>query len=235
MKTSELLNAIASWLENSENEAILLAEHNDDCLKVVAESCVQAATILRLAADHTDTLEEDEESNITPENVEKLASIASAFDSSGDEDLIKQASLIDELLLTISSSKDAVRAKRAADNEKIELLKKKYNDSKTKQDELNKKPEMEKALNNSEYLKEYRPMQFGLQTRYCPDHPGVMLQRISDHKGQCPLDKKVYDFQSGFSLINGTKVPGTSVEEQSKMDVIDHTSDFSTRENRLAK
>jgi len=49
------------------------------------------------------------------------------------------------------------------------------------------------------------------------------------------MDKKVYDFEAGYSKIDGTKVPGTSVQEQTKMDVIDHMSNFSTRENRLGK
>jgi len=235
MKTSELLYAIASWLENSDNEAILLAEHDDRCLNIVAESCVQAATILKLAAEATDELEPEEESNLTPENIESLAAIAQEFDNSGDEKLQKQASVIDELLLTISASKDAIRLKKAENERKIEDLKKKYQDNKKKQDDLNKTPEMEKQLDKSEYLKEYRPMQKSLQTRYCPDHPGVSLQRISDHKGQCALDKKVYDFEAGFTLIDGTKVPGTSVQEQTKMDVIDSSLNSSTRENRLAK
>jgi len=234
MKTSEILLAIASWLESPENEAILLAEHDDECLNVVATSCVQAAEILKLAAEHTDSIE-PEESYINEENISKLASIAQEFDNSLNPELQKQASLIDELLLTLSASKDAIRAKRAQDDAKIEALKKKYQETKLTQDKANHNEQMEKALDKSEYLKQYRPLQQGLQTRYCPDHPGVSLMRISDNKGQCSMDKKVYDFEAGYSKIDGTKVPGTSVQEQTKMDVIDHMSNFSTRENRLGK
>lgn len=234
MKTSEILLAIASWLESPENEAMLLAEHDDECLNVVATSCVQAAEILKLAAEHTDSIE-PEESHINEESISKLASIAQEFDNSLDPELQKQASLIDELLLTISASKDAIRAKRAQDDAKIEALKKKYQETKLTQDKANHNEEMEKALDKSEYLKQYRPLQQGLQTRYCPDHPGVSLMRINYHSGQCSMDKKVYDFEAGYSKIDGTKVPGTSVQEQTKMDVIDHMSNFSTRENRLGK
>jgi hypothetical protein len=234
MRTSEILYAIASWLESPENEAMLLAEHDEDCLNVVATSCVQAAEILKLAAEHTDSIE-PEESVITEENISKLAYIANEFDNSQDPELVKQASLIDELLTTIYASKDAIRAKKAENEQKLENLKKKYQDTKVKQDKANHIEDMQKALDKSEYLKQYRPLQQSLQTRYCPDHPGVSLQRISDTSGQCSLDNKLYDFEAGYTMINGTKVPGTSVQEQTKMDVIDHTSNFSTRENRLGK
>ena len=235
MRTSELLYAIANWLESPENEALLLSEHDDECLSVVAESCAQAAYILKLAAEHTDTIEPEEESNLTPENIDKLASIAQHFDDSGDKELIAQASVIDALLSTVLISKEAIRAKKAANEQRLEDLKKKYQESKTTQDKLKKKDNMEKALDKSEYLEQYRPMQQALQTRYCPDHPGVQLIRLSDNKGQCSLDRKVYDFKEGFTMINGKKVPGTSVEEQTKMDVREFASNFSNRENRLAK
>ena len=47
MRIAELLTAIASWLESPNNEAMLLAEYDMDCLAVVGSSCVEAAHALR--------------------------------------------------------------------------------------------------------------------------------------------------------------------------------------------
>jgi hypothetical protein len=57
MRTAELLNAMAAWLESSNNEAMLLAEADEKCMQVVAESCVLAAALLKKAADEVDILE----------------------------------------------------------------------------------------------------------------------------------------------------------------------------------
>ena len=53
-----------------------------------------------------------------------------------------------------------------------------------------------------------------LLTRYSPDYPGVMMQRISDGVYQDLLSKKVYDFKSGFISDTGTRYYGGSVSFQ---------------------
>ena len=130
MRIAEMLVAIANWLENPENEAILIAEYDDNCLKVVAESCVEAAALLKKAAEEVELIEPPVPSNITPESLEELAAIAEAFDSSGDPGLKKQASVIDELLLTIASNPNLFAEKIAASDKRIEDLKAKNEDNK---------------------------------------------------------------------------------------------------------
>src|SRR5271165_1183404 len=100
MRTAELLNAMAAWLESPNNEAMLLAEADDQCMQVAAESCVLAAELLRKAADEVDVLEPPTESLITPQSIDETAALAAALDSSGDPELKKMASVLDELLLT---------------------------------------------------------------------------------------------------------------------------------------
>jgi hypothetical protein len=53
-----------------------------------------------------------------------------------------------------------------------------------------------------------------LLTRYSPDYPGVMMQRISDGVYQDLLSKKVYDFRSGFISDTGERYYGGSVAHQ---------------------
>ena len=126
MRIAELLLSIASWLESPNNEAILLAEYDENCLEVVAGSCVEAANALKKAAATVENIEPAEESKITPDSIESLAELASALDGTNDPELQKQASVIDELLLTIASPPNAVSDKLAATNDRLEELKKKY-------------------------------------------------------------------------------------------------------------
>ena len=116
MRISEMLKAIASWLESPNNEAILLSEYNDDCLKVVSESCILASSALKKAAQEVDLIEPKEDSNLTPEAIDELAEIAYAFDASGDENLRKQASVIDELLLVETAEISRTVSKTLADH-----------------------------------------------------------------------------------------------------------------------
>lgn len=233
MRISEMLIAIASWLESPDNEAMLIAEYDDDCLNIVASSCVEAAALLKITAEAVDSIEPPEESNLTPESIDELAHIANAFDASGDPALMKQASVIDELLLTIASPPNALAMAKLSEDNRIDELKKKYNDPSESLRESNKTADSEKAIKNSPMTKEYRIMEAPLSTRTCPDHPGSQIARVGEHMWQCELDKKIYNYDSGFTLNNGSKVPGGDVSNQTKgLNESSHTI-FDTREQRL--
>lgn len=53
-----------------------------------------------------------------------------------------------------------------------------------------------------------------LQTRYSPDLVGVQLARVGDGIYQCPLTKKMYDFEKGYVDMDGDYHPGSSVAAQ---------------------
>src|SRR5579864_2438788 len=167
MRTAELLNAMAAWLASPNNEAMLLAEADEKCMQVVAESCVLAAELLRKAADEVDVLEPPTESVITPESIAETAALATALDESGDPQLQKMASVLDELLLTIAAPPLADR--KAAAGDRAEELKKKYQGTREKLREYNKIADVEKAIDQSNFTKNYRIMEAPLNTRYCPD------------------------------------------------------------------
>jgi hypothetical protein len=228
MRISELLNSIASWLESPNNEALLLSEYDEECSKIVAENCVLAAALLKNAAEQVEDIEPPPPSNITPESIEELAKIANAFDQSGFEDLIKQASVIDELLLTIASPPNAYAERKDLQESRIKDLQERYNTPKDK-----KIVESEKAINKSNMTKEYKVLEAPLSTRYCPDHAGVQVARTGQHEWQCSLDKKIYNFDNGFDLANGDHVPGGSVSEQTiGLDTPSHSM-FDSRVERL--
>lgn len=233
MRISDMLTAIASWLESPNNEAILLAEYHEDSLKVVAESCVLAAALLKNAADHVSEIEPPEESKITPQAVEEIAALAAALDSSGDPQLKKQASVLDELLLSIAAPPNAVAQRQDLLDARTDEIKKKYEDPRKELHDINMISKSEDAIDKSQMTKEFKIMEAPLSTRYCPDHPGVQIARVGEHMWQCELDKKSYNFETGFELNNGAKVPGGDVAQQTQGLNVPYHAIFDTREGRL--
>ena len=233
MRIAEMLNAMAAWLESPTNEALLLAEEDENCMKVVAESCVLAAALLKKAADEVDGLEPAEPSKITPESIEELANLATALDSSDDPQLKKQASVLDELLLTIAAPPGALADKKAADDYRIEELRKKYEEPRKELHALDKTSDSGKAIDHSGMTKQYKILEAPLSTRYCPDHAGAQISRVGEHVWQCELDKKTYNFETGFSMENGNKVPGGDVAQQTQGVSAPFHAIFDTREGRL--
>lgn len=234
MRISEMLHAIASWLESPNNEALLLSEYDDNCMKVVSESCVLAAALLKNAAEEVNALEPPPESKITSESIEEIAKLAEIFDSSGDPKLKKQASVLDELLLTIAAKPGELSTKKAAEDNRLEELRKKYQNPSKQLAEVNKLADVEKAIDRSSMTKTYAILEAPLNTRYCPDHPGGQIARIGEHMWQCELDKKTYNFETGYTLSNGNKVPGGDVANQTQSVSVPMHAIFDTREGRLS-
>lgn len=233
MRIAELLQSIAAWLESPNNEALLLAETDEECAAVVAESCVLAAQLLKTAADQVDVMEPPSESLITPESIQEIADLAAALDSSNNPILKKQASVLDELLLSVAAPPNAYAERKDLQEQRLVELKKKYQDVGKDLHETNKIADSEKAIEKSDMIKRMRIMEAPLSSRYCPDHPGVQIGRIGEHMWQCELDKKSYNFETGFELNNGTKVPGGDVAQQTQGVNVPYHAIFDTREGRL--
>lgn len=233
MRTAELLTAMAVWLEDPNNEALRLAEDDEDCAKIVAESCVLAAALLKTAAAEVDAIEPPEPSKITPESIEGLANLATALDSSEDPELKKQASVIDELLLSIAAPPNAYAERKDLQENRLIELKKKYEDPRKEHHETNLIGRSEKAIEKSQMTKRLSILEAPLSSRYCPDHAGVQIARVGEHMWQCELDKKTYNFETGFQLNDGTQVPGGDVAQQTQGVNVPYHAIFDTREGRL--
>lgn len=155
-------------------------------------------------------------------SVDRLTKIASDLDDYDDEDLNKCASVLDELLLTIAAPKNVVAQSKQQTEDELNRLREEYRAKKRDQlyhektsNEFNQQrrtDKIQKAVDNQ--LKKYRPLEHSLSTRYCPDHHGVGLVRIGDHVYQCGLDHKIYNFEAGYTKMNGDQVPGGSVDLQ---------------------
>lgn len=230
MKLSEKLLMVASWLESSENDLLVNAEQNAACLGVVADALVNASDALKAGAIAVSELEP---STFSAETLDEMAAVAAAFDASDDELLKKQASVLDEILLTLASPKNALAEHKMLENDRIEQLKKLYHGTKEKLDELNKVSDSVKAIEKSPYYKTYRPLEMPLQTRSCPDHAGVLMARVGQSAFQCVLDKKVYNYEAGYTMQNGRTVPGQDVSLQTKSLNDTGALIFQTRDQKL--
>lgn len=232
MKLSEKLLIVANWLASDENDLLVSAEFDDDCMEVVANSLVKAADALREGASATMDLEP----TFTNEALNEMAAIAEAFDESGDELLKKQANVLDEILLTLAAPRGILTAAKKTEDDRIEQLKKKYKDIKPELDELNRTADTMKMIEKSPTYKAYRPLEAPMSHRNCPDHAGVQIARIGENEWQCMLDKKTYNYDAGFTTEKGDSVPGTSVSEQTNL-VLNQNENaiFDSRTQRLGQ
>lgn len=232
MRVSELLMAVASWLENPNNEALQLAEVDEAALEATARACAAASLILKQGAEEVSFLEPTEEKEMTVEKLDHLNSIIAAFDQSNDEELKKTANVLDELLI-LSVGPEWVKNYKAAEEKKIDVLKAKYEDVNKQLHLENKTEESAKKIDASPMMKEYREIAPGLSQRCCPDHPGSLMARTGDHQFQCQLDKKNYNYELGFTDMQGRVYPGGSPSHEFDLENrgVPHQL-FDTREER---
>lgn len=230
MLTKIQLLKLAEELENPENETLIAAEEHD-LLDKVAFSFMRAADALREVAEDMAAFEPEPEA-ITAQKLDEIAAVAEAFEESGDELLMKQAAVLDDLLVTLASPKNAYLFSTADHDDRIEQLKKKYNETREKQLEDNKIAEAVKDTEKSPVYKEYRPNEAPLSQRSCPEHPGVPVSRSGENKVVCSLDHKEYDYNDGFSTMKGNKVPGSNVQNQQEGESNTFTT-FDTRALRM--
>ena len=78
-------------------------------------------------------------------------------------------------------------------------------------------PKEKKEEKSEHHVKPYDVVGHSLQTRYCIDHPGVMLARISEGVFQCSLDGSVFNYETGFTTQDGTHISGGSISNQTPM------------------
>ncbi len=245
MKNKNLVEKLTSLYHNFldlDNELLVEAEKAGTeellvisrCFVGIAEQLKQAAYGVSSKVETDEVLEvltkknsEKKESSESEEDektasLRSLSELASILAESNDISLQKTSSMIDNILLTLAIDNAEKRAnfnKQFAD--KIAEIKAKKDSHRENNDKIKQSFHGQEAIDAvDKQLKHYVPMEAPLKTRTCPDHPGYQIQRISDDVYQCSLDKKTYDFKAGFTTLNGNKVPGTSVEMQSQVPLM---------------
>lgn len=225
---------MAEAFENPDNEALIAVECDEELLSSVAFSFAKAAEALREVAEITAAFESAPEA-MTEQKLEEMAAVAEAFAESDDPLLQKQAAVLDDILFSLASPQNALLFSNAAEDhdDRIEQLKKKYTETREKQQKWNHIAEAVKDIEKSPVYKEYRPNEAPLSTRYCPDHSGISTHRVGEHTVRCPLDGKTYNWDEGYSTLKGNKVPGTTVQEQNATDQHNTFTTFDSRSTRM--
>jgi hypothetical protein len=243
MAISMDLRVLARKLEKSSDDLLVSAsKKNPDVFQKVATAIAAASTLLEGVADDMDNHASFE---ITPQQLDEIAALASAFDESEDPLLKKQASVLDELLLSIAAPKNAVAAARKVTEDEINRLRTErrkttgeecYDEPRKRLSTMENAQAQAKAV--EQQVKRYVPMEAPLQTRYPPDRPGGQMTRITDHVYQDIVTGIIYDYKAGYKTQKGNEVPGGSVENQTHDlgDIRDQgMSLFETRESLMGR
>lgn len=243
MAISMDLRVLARKLEKSSDDLLVDAStKGPEAFEKVATAIAAASTLLEGVADDMDR---NAEFSITAQQLDEIVALATAFDQSSDPLLKKQASVLDELLLSIAAPKNAARESRKVTDDEINRLREKrrsscreenYEDPRKAHADMNNAKEQAKAV--AQQVKRYRPLEAPLQTRYPPDRPGGQMTRITDHVYQDIVTGIVYDFKAGYTTQKGNEVPGTSVENQTRQlgdSRNQSTSLFETRQSLMGR
>jgi hypothetical protein len=240
MSVSNGLRELARQLQANADAVLEEAEKSQPLFDLVTDVVANAVVHLEKAAAAI----EDREPVVTGELLDTIAYLANALDETGDAVLQKKASLLDELLVTISAPKSAVAQARRQSEDELARLREKYRDQNREEiyktrtrsalDKMNQKEKTQGLVEDQ--VKTYRVLQAPLQTRSCPDHPGVGMIRVADSVFQCALDHKVYDYRQGYTTMKGNKVPGGSVDQQvPDWGQYDGATVFDTRETLMSR
>jgi len=235
------LSEVISNNNNVEDHPVLSSIDDNKLLDSVTFALVSANYLLKDAICEAEKMVESSVSEIDREDLDAIAALATEFDNSDDEFLQKQASVLDQVLLNFAGQKKVYEQKKAAEAE-VDRLREGYR-AQTQKDLYIKPTEtLDKDIKASEsaekiknQVRNYRPLEAPLSTRHCPDHPGTSVIRVGENIYQCALDKKIYNYQEGYTTMKGNKIPGTDVSEQTRSlsDRVQENMNFSTRESRL--
>jgi type IV secretory pathway VirB10-like protein len=234
------LRILAKKLEDEADNIIASAEDRPEVFQLLVKTVAAASAMLEKTAEVLD----ENAGDFSEEQIDGIAALAEAFYGTDDPFLKKQASVLDELLLTLASPKNALaQAKKATEDEIIKLREKYRSQGREEsydspRESLQKQNRVKEQAAAVDEVKRYKPLEAPLQTRYAPDYPGNMMTRISDNVWQDPMTGKLYDFKAGYTTNKGDHIPGGAVENQipdvGSTQMEGHTM-FDTREAILSR
>lgn len=159
-----------------------------------------------------------------PDEVERLLSEQKALEIKSPEDVLPEDPIAKHLqekrylelihMLTKALEQEQMKnkmlfEKSAADNKSNPYDYEGHHDTQIQEPE---KPKKHKDLEH--HIKTYQPHGGTLSIRHCPDHIGVSLARVSESSFQCPLDGKIYNWETGWTDMDGKQHSGGSVAGQ---------------------
>ena len=210
----ELRSLINQFEKMADHVIAKAARTNPEALQNYVSAVAGASLMLEKAANSTD-------GQITEDMLDELVLLAETLDQNADPRIRKQATVLDELLLTLAAPKNSVVQAKIANEDEINRLREKYRTSQREDvykgpkealDKQNLVDKTRKAVD--EKVKTFEPLEAPLQTRYSPDTPGSMTTRVADGVYQDVTTGKQYDYNNGYTTNKGNKIPGSSVDQQ---------------------
>ncbi|KKN17592.1 hypothetical protein LCGC14_0964250 [marine sediment metagenome] len=160
---------------------------------------------------------------------EKLSKVADKLDSIG---ATEEANLVDGFIE--KHAEDFLDYQGEGDTEQSKRYDSKYHHS--KQIREPKEEQKDREGRDKHHVETYQKAEStALNTRYCPEHIGVMTGRVGENTYQCPIDGKVFNSETGWTDYDGNVHPGGSVAAQTPDLTGYETSNriFDSRENVL--
>jgi len=216
----DLLKSTAAWLESPNNEVFGLLEFDENSLAIAARASIIAAEVIKKAAIDIQLVSGVKDTNKYSKDMidamSDLAALANEFDISGDDNLVKKAGVLDEILVTMASGVEAQKEFQNKFDKKIAEIKEKS--KRIKEDEKAKSgvkltATESKGDQKKNDRRECRPLEESLSTRYCRKCTGL-LARLREDLWYCVDCSQQVNFKEGYTTAKGNKVPGSSVENQ---------------------
>ncbi len=221
MAISTELRVLARKLEKNSDDLLINASHKGpETFEKVATAVAAASTLLESVADD---MEAKAEFRMTEQQFDEMVETIKAFNESGDDLLKKQASVMEELLLSIAAPKNAAQQVRKVTEDEVNRLREERRRARGEEAYIKPRQEHHDMWNSAaqakaveQQVKRYVPLEAPLQTRYPPDRPGGQMTRITDHVYQDIVTGIIYDYKAGYTTQKGNKIPGGSVENQTR-------------------
>ena len=160
---------------------------------------------------------------------EKLANVADKLDSIGASE---EANLVDSFIE--KHAEGFLDYQGDSDTEQGKRYDSKYHHSIQIRESKEERKDIEGRGKHHVHTQQHA-VSTALNTRYCPEHIGVMTGRIGENIYQCPIDGKTFNSETGWVDYDGNVHPGGSVAAQTPDSTSYETSHriFDSRENTL--
>ena len=129
MSVSTSLKQLAESLQQEADSVLSEAEYDPKLFSLIADIVAGSITRLEKASEQLEGVDPA----VTEETLETIAYLAASLDESDDKLLQKKASLLDELLVTISAPKNSVAQAKAQSEKELNRLREEYR-AKTRED-----------------------------------------------------------------------------------------------------
>lgn len=144
--------------------------------------------------------------------LDQLSKIADELDGVG---ATKEADMIDRFIEKHADIMDySEDRKEEGDTEQSKRYDDKHHHSLLTREPKRDQERVDREGRKEHHVNTYKPHEGHLSQRDCPEHLGTMLGRVGPGVYQCPRDGAIFNWETGYTTLDGKQVPGGSVAAQ---------------------